>query len=119
VASLVAFLALPLAILCIAWRPRSRLTGPGCWVATGLALGSLLWFVPIVVAIAGHSAGGRPWWQAIQLGLVERGLALTEILALVVVGVTVIRSPVGAGDPTDPESAQPTLAAGAAPATPW
>ena len=29
---------------------------------------------------------GVPWWQFVPLGLVERGLAVTEVVAVVVMG---------------------------------
>jgi len=38
-----------------------------------------------------HRAGGLPWWQAIPLGLVERGLALTQIIALSLLAVAVLQ----------------------------
>ncbi len=102
IASLVAFVALPLAVLTLARRGTSRLRAAFArarWAA-GLAVAGLAWFVPIIVAIATGASGGR-WWLAVPLGLVERGMAVTEIAALVVLGVWAIRR-------TAPESAERT-----------
>ena len=80
-ASLVAFLALPIAVLLVCLTRRSRRS---IWARVGavLAVGGLAWFVPIVVAVL---TSPFAWWQQIPLGLVERGLALTEVLALLAV----------------------------------
>jgi hypothetical protein len=43
---------------------------------------SLLWFGVILGAIGVSMTGGGPWWQLIPLGLVERLMALTELLAI-------------------------------------
>jgi hypothetical protein len=47
-----------------------------------LAVASLLWFGVILGAIGVSLAGRGPWWQLIPLGLVERLMALTELLAI-------------------------------------
>lgn len=80
-ASLVAFLALPVGALLIA---RSQRGVPGflanrVWTRV-LALASLGWFLPILWGFAMRPITGRSWWNAVPLGLVERGLALTEVL---------------------------------------
>jgi uncharacterized protein DUF998 len=80
-ASVVAFVCLPLAVLVAARAafpdaPVRRLA------AQVLALGSLAWFGVILAAVV--RAAGGPWWQLIPLGVVERGMALTELLALAV-----------------------------------
>ena len=77
-ASVVAFLALPVAVLLVCLRRDLRRQ---IWAKIGavLAVGGLAWFVPIVMAIV---TSPFAWWQQIPLGLVERGLALTEVLAL-------------------------------------
>ena len=59
-ASLVAFLCLPIAVMLIAGRRGNGLPrgpGRGAMALAGLAL---VWFVPIIVAMAGHRAGGLP-----------------------------------------------------------
>jgi hypothetical protein len=90
-ASLVAFLCLPIAVMLIAGRRGGGLPRGLARAATALAGLALVWFAPIIVAMAGHRAGGLPWWQTIPLGLVERGLALTQIGALSLLCVAVLR----------------------------
>ena len=87
-ASLVAFLALPFAVMALARRHGGDTRTSARW-AFWLAASSLLWFLPIVIAIA---VSPRAWWQQIPLGLLERGLALTEVIALVVVTVAIRRT---------------------------
>lgn len=90
-ASLVAFLALPIAAILLARRHRRAAgTGPeprpgarhAAW-SRWLAVASLLWFAPILVGFAQRPFTGVSWWRAVPLGLVERGLALTEVLVVV------------------------------------
>ncbi|MET9000096.1 DUF998 domain-containing protein [Amycolatopsis sp. NPDC004169] len=81
IASVVAFVALPLAVLVAARTafpssPRRR------WTAIVLALLSLCWFAVILGAVVVAAAEDGRWWTLIPLGLVERGMALTELLAL-------------------------------------
>jgi hypothetical protein len=87
-ASLVAFLALPLGALLLARRHRRDADARPFlrWVRLGswLALAS---FLPIVGAIALRGVIGVPWWRAVPLGLLERGLALAEVLVVAVLGV--------------------------------
>jgi len=88
-ASLVAFLALPIAAMAIA-RRRPNVRNPvAARLAFWLAALSLLWFTPLIVAII---RSPRAWWQAIPLGLVERGMAVTEVAAIVALAL-VVRSP--------------------------
>jgi hypothetical protein len=81
IASLVAFLCLPLAMMAAARAVFAHAPG---WRHTvqSLAVAALLWFLPILIAVVVMAAGGPPWWRSIPLGLVERGLALTEVLAV-------------------------------------
>ncbi len=82
-----AFLALPLGALLLARRHRADQaarpfrTGVrwGSWVA-------LASFLPIVGAIAARTVTGVPWWRAVPLGLLERGLALAEVLVVALLG---------------------------------
>lgn len=81
--SLVAFLALPLGALLLARRHRQDPTARP-WLR-GVRLGSwlaLASFLPIVGAIAARGVAGVPWWRAVPLGLLERGLALAEVLVV-------------------------------------
>ena len=83
IASVVAFVALPLAILAAARAafpdsPARRRS------ARLLAVASLAWFAVILGAVGVAAAEGARWWLLIPLGLVERGMALTELVALAV-----------------------------------
>ncbi|HEY3467000.1 MAG TPA: DUF998 domain-containing protein [Amycolatopsis sp.] len=81
IASVVAFVALPLAVMVAA---RTAFPGsPGRrWLATLLAIASLGWFAVILGAVVVAAVDGGRWWTLIPLGLVERGMALTELIAL-------------------------------------
>jgi hypothetical protein len=87
-ASLVAFIALPLGALLLARRQRhDRAARPfrlGVQVGSWLALAS---FLPIVAAIALRGVIGVPWWRAVPLGLLERGLALAEVVVVALLGL--------------------------------
>lgn len=86
-ASLVAFLALPLGALLLARRhrrdPAARPHLRGVRLGSWLALAS---FLPIVGAIGLRGVTGVPWWRAVPLGLLERGLALAEVLVVALLG---------------------------------
>lgn len=91
-ASLVAFLALPVAVISIA-RRRGRAAHPApARSAFWLGVLALAWFSPLLYAVLTGPLTGTPWWQAIPLGLVERGLALTEVLAVVALAVLLATS---------------------------
>jgi Protein of unknown function (DUF998) len=87
-ASLVAFLSLPIAALLVA-RGRS---GPFAAWSRALGVLSLLWLGSIFAGALLRPVTGLPWWQFLPLGLVERGLALSEVAAVVVLGVWAWRS---------------------------
>ncbi len=95
IGSIVAFLALPAAVLLLTRRRRTttgrqRQAGPArvaCW----LAVLSLAWFTPLLGALVLSPVTGTPWWQAIPLGLVERGLVISEVLAVIALGVWVLQ----------------------------
>ncbi|MEC3976093.1 DUF998 domain-containing protein [Amycolatopsis sp. H20-H5] len=81
-ASVVAFVCLPICVLLAAKKvfphtPRRRT------LSSALALASLLWFAVILGAVAVAASSGGRWWELIPLGLVEPGMALTEVLALI------------------------------------
>ncbi len=81
IASVVAFVCLPLAV----WFAAKAVfpSSPARRAVTRvLAVGALAWFGVILGAIVVSMNGGRPWWQAIPLGLVERAMALTGLIAL-------------------------------------
>ncbi len=81
IASVVAFVALPLAVL-VAARAAFPDSPGRRWLARVLALTSLAWFAVILGAVVVAAVDGGRWWTLIPLGLVERGMALTELVAL-------------------------------------
>lgn len=83
IATLVAFVALPVAVLVIA-RGRAP-------VARWLALGACGWLSVLFGAIAVGIVTDRSWWRIIPLGLVERGIAGFEVLAVLALSVWLIR----------------------------
>ncbi|MCA2186774.1 DUF998 domain-containing protein [Nonomuraea cavernae] len=98
--SLVAFLGLPLAALVIA-RPWRHTEGRGhARFAFGFGLLSVLWVLGIGATVLVGTRAGLSWWQVMPLGLVERGLAATEVAAVVALGVWGARhrpAPAGGG----------------------
>ena len=87
-ASLVAFLALPIGALLVARSQRGVRGSLAARVWTRvLALAALGWFLPILWGFALRPITGRSWWNTIPLGLVERGLALTEVFVIVALGL--------------------------------
>jgi hypothetical protein len=92
-ASVVAFLSLPVGALCAARRGRRdrRWRGPARVVA-GFAVLALLCFAPIVVAFVAQPYTGVPWWAAIPLGAVERALGLSEIATVLALGWWAVRA---------------------------
>lgn len=87
VGSALAFFGLPIAAFLLArpWLrdPASRPHARRVW---WLGLVSLLWFPPVIAVIAYYGPLGVAWWEIFPLGLWERGLALTEVLAVVSLG---------------------------------
>lgn len=77
-ASVVAFACLPVAILTAAGRAFPDST-PARLFARLCAVAAIGWFALILGAVA---ITGDNWWQVFPLGLVERGMAFTELLAL-------------------------------------
>ncbi|MFE0026837.1 DUF998 domain-containing protein [Amycolatopsis sp. NPDC059021] len=91
-ASVVTFVCLPLAVLFAARAVFPAAPGRRL-LARLLAVASLGWFGIILGAIAVAAGTGAHWWLLIPLGLVERGMALTELLALLAL-VVPVRPPV-------------------------
>jgi hypothetical protein len=92
-AGLLGFLCLPAAALALgrAWRTDvrwGRLATATWW----LGMVSLAWLAPILLGFVLRPLTGVPWWQFVPLGLFERGLALTEVAAVVVMGVWAARA---------------------------
>lgn len=82
IGSVVAFAGLPFAALLIGRYGR----GVGARVVMWLGLGSLAWVAGIAAVMVHAAVEGRPWWRAMPLDVVERGLALTEIVTLLALG---------------------------------
>lgn len=90
VASLVAFIALPIAVLVIV-RRRQRRESRAASAAFWLALGGLAFLGVLLGAVVVGGITGGSWWRIIPLGLVERGLAGFEVAAVLAMGVWMIR----------------------------
>ncbi|MGW3345063.1 DUF998 domain-containing protein [Nonomuraea rubra] len=87
VGSFVAFLCLPLAAVIIArpWRHKER--SKATLAAFGLGICSVLWVAGIGAVMLIGAGNGLPWYRVMPLGLVERGMAVTEVAALLALGV--------------------------------
>jgi hypothetical protein len=84
-ASIVAFFCLPAAALALgrAWRDDVRWARFAAWTRW-LGLAALAWLAPLLLGFVLRPLTGIPWWRFVPLGLFERGLALTEVAAVVV-----------------------------------
>ena len=92
-ASLVGFLALPVATL-VAARGRDGAAWPR-W----LAITALAWLGAILSGVVLRPLSGVPWWQFLPLGIMERGLALTEVGVVVALAFwAVARAPAARRD---------------------
>ena len=87
--SLVAFVSLPIAAIAVGWAGRCI-----WWGRSSVLFGvvSLLAFAPIPIAFLAEPYTGVRWWRAIPLGLVERGLALSEVGAVLVLALWATRA---------------------------
>ncbi len=91
IASLIGFTVLPVGILIATSAAFPGETG-WRWAARVLALASLGWFGLILTGVLVMLAGGGPWWRFVPLGLVQRLMALTELLAVATLAVPLLRS---------------------------
>lgn len=94
VASLIAFIALPIAVAIITtrqWRSGGSAYARLAWIA---ALGSASIVGYLVYAYVAMEWTGVPWWVAVDLGLVERLLVGLDVLALALLAMWALR-----GDP--------------------
>jgi hypothetical protein len=85
-ASVVGFVALPLAVLLVARAVFPAAPGRRL-VAQGFAVLSLSGLGVLLVGVLRMAAGGGPWWLFVPLGLVERGMALAAVASLAVVAL--------------------------------
>ncbi|MEV0679582.1 DUF998 domain-containing protein [Actinosynnema sp. NPDC050436] len=87
VASLVAFLSLPVAVALLArpWR-RDAAWGRHATRAFRLGLLSALAFTPILYAVLVDVVVGTAWWRVLPLGYVERLLVVVEVIAVLALG---------------------------------
>lgn len=88
-ASVVGFVALPLAVLLVAHKVFPDRLG-WRWAARGFAVVSLAWFGLIVVGVVRMAAGYGPWWLFVPLGLVERAMALSAVAAIATVALGLV-----------------------------
>ncbi|WP_167098193.1 DUF998 domain-containing protein [Mycobacterium sp. DL592] len=86
VATLVAFVALPVAVLLIA-RGSSGAARTARWLAV-IGMG---WLAVLFAAIVVGVATDQSWWRLIPLGLVERGIAGFEVAAIIALGLWLTR----------------------------
>lgn len=86
-ASLLVFVALPLAVLLVAWRARR-------WTVVSPAALTLAGMLTIVAAIPLAPFVGVPWWRVLPLGLMERGIAAMLATSVVALGVWTLRAAV-------------------------
>lgn len=85
VATLLAFVSLPAAVLAIARRYRSA--RPAIW----MAYGSIAWLSVLFGAIAVSMVTDLRWHRIIPLGIVERGIVAFEVAAVIALGIWLIR----------------------------
>ena len=90
-ASVVAFVCLPIAVLLASAKAFPDAPGRRT-LARLLGYASLAWVLAILAAIPVGAAVGGNWWELIPLGLMERGMAFTEVVALTALAVPVARS---------------------------
>jgi hypothetical protein len=100
-ASLLAFFCLPAAALGVsrAWRGDVR-WGRFAALTRWLGVGALFWLAPLLLGFALRPLTGVPWWRFVPLGLFERGLALTEVAAVIVLGLWAARAARPAAPPS-------------------
>lgn len=91
IGSLVAFLALPLAVILLTRGAVRGGMGRLAHAALGLALASYayLGYLALVIYTAGQD--GVSWWRAVPLGLSERVLLVLEVAALAMLALGLLR----------------------------
>jgi hypothetical protein len=91
IASVIGFVCLPIGLLIASGRafPGDTLWR---WAARILSITSLGWFALILTGVFVMLSGGGPWWTFVPLGLVQRLMALNELLAVATLAVPLLRS---------------------------
>lgn len=91
VASVLAFLSLPVAAVLLA-KPWLRSAEWGRHARRVFALGwlSALALSPLVYALLVDASGGTAWWRVFPLGYVERLLVVVEVVAVLAAGLWAI-----------------------------
>lgn len=89
-ASVIGFVSLPLAVIAVAGKVFPTAALPR-WFARGMGVVSLGWFGAIIVGVVNMSMGGEQWWEFVPLGLVERMMAVTAALAIIIVSAGLLR----------------------------
>lgn len=91
VASLVAFISVPIAAIAIARHRAGRLRPPA---RTALVMGvvSAGWLSCLVGAFLLAPVTGTPWYRMFPLGLMERGIAVFAVAALFALGWLAVRA---------------------------
>lgn len=90
VASLIGFVVLPIGLLAASGRvfaadPVWR------WISRALSLGALAWLGLILAGVVVMWSGGGPWWRFVPLGLVQRLMALMDLLAVATLAAPLLR----------------------------
>jgi len=90
-ASLLAFVSLPIAVLALArpWLRDSAWGGHARWTF-GLGILSVIAFSPLLYAVLVHASGGTAWWRVFPIGYIERILVITEVIAVLTTGLWAI-----------------------------
>jgi uncharacterized protein DUF998 len=87
IASLVAFVGLPVAAFALARRWRREPSWDGWARRVGILAGvSVAMAGPLLYAVVVAVVTGTEWWQVIPLGYVERGLLLAEVATMLAIG---------------------------------
>ncbi len=119
VASIVAFLCLPLAVILLTRARGGARRRLSAHLAFWSAVMALAWLGSLIGAWALSPLTGVPWYRAFPLGLVERGLVFFEVAAVVALACWALasaRSPIPPGV-TDPP-AMPAMSATPSPPAP-
>ena len=91
VASLIAFVSVPIAAVAIARRRAGRLRAPA-WTASVCGVVSAGWLSFLVGAFLLGPVTGTPWYRMFPLGLMERGIAVFGVAALIALGWLALRA---------------------------